>query len=79
MILPPSEAAPDIEALMRDDPPRRHPPEKSWNYEVQAAVSQPFLLSDPGDALRSTFVLADFGSSTDFPRHCSRYHYLTHG
>ena len=52
----------DISELLVSDPPCRHPPESSHDGMVQAAVSQPLPTPSLQDALRRTFVLADFGS-----------------
>jgi serine/threonine protein kinase len=52
----------DIEALTDRDPPRRHPPEESWECTVRAAVSQPLPLPSLSDAMTRTYLVSDFGS-----------------
>ena len=54
----------DIERLLAEDPSRYHPPENSLEGQVQAAVSQPLPVISRDDALRATFLLADFGLCT---------------
>ncbi|EJD48978.1 kinase-like protein [Auricularia subglabra TFB-10046 SS5] len=53
----------DIERLLAEDPSRYHAPENSLEGQVQAAVSQPLPVISRDDALRATFLLADFGLS----------------
>jgi serine/threonine protein kinase len=52
----------DMEALIDGDPPRRHPPEESWDCTVRAAVSQPLPLPSLSDAMTRTYIVSDFGS-----------------
>lgn len=52
----------DVKALIDRDPPRRHPPEESWECVVQAAVSQPLPLPLLSDAMTRTYIVSDFGS-----------------
>ncbi|OBZ66852.1 Serine/threonine-protein kinase SRPK [Grifola frondosa] len=53
-----------LQALLEVDPSRRHPPEQSWDYPVEAAVSQPIPPpSSIEQALCTSFILTDFGSS----------------
>ena len=54
--------ADDIEAWVTKEPSRRHAPEASLDGMVQAAVSQPLPMISEDDAMRATYVLADFGS-----------------
>ena len=49
-------------SLVNADPPRRHPPEKSWDWIVQAAASQPLPLPSLSEAMERTYIVADFGS-----------------
>ncbi|KAF8516871.1 kinase-like domain-containing protein [Gautieria morchelliformis] len=53
----------DVEALLASDPPRRHPPEASFDGTVQAAVSQPLPIPTAEEAMQCTYVVADFGSA----------------
>jgi len=53
--------AEDIEAWMAREPSRRHEPEASVDGVVQAAVSQPLPMISEDEAMRATYVLADFG------------------
>lgn len=52
----------DFAALLEADPPRRHPPEESWDCTVQAAVSQPLPLVSLSEAMKRTYIVSDFGS-----------------
>ncbi|KAF8885738.1 kinase-like domain-containing protein [Infundibulicybe gibba] len=52
-----------LDEFLASDPPRRHPPEVSVDGKVRAAVSQPLPIPTLQDALKRTYVLADFGSS----------------
>jgi len=56
----------DFAALLEADPPRRHPPEESWDCTVQAAVSQPLPLLSLSEAMKRTYIVSDFGSG----EHC---------
>lgn len=51
----------DIERWLAEDPSRYHAEEQSLEGVVQAAVSQPLPPISRDEALRATFVLADFG------------------
>jgi len=48
------------------DPSRRHAPETSHDGMVQAAVSQPLPMISEEEAMRATYVLADFGCGMRF-------------
>lgn len=56
----------DIEAWVAKDPSRRHAPEASADGVVRAAVSQPLPMISEDEAMRATYVLADFGSGPCF-------------
>ena len=56
----------DIEAWVVKDPSRRHAPEASHDGMVQAAVSQPLPMISDEEAMRATYVLADFGCGMCF-------------
>ena len=58
----PSLTQADIAALVEADPPRRHPPEESWERIVQVAVTQPFPLPSFAEAMTRNFIISDFGS-----------------
>lgn len=60
--------ADDIEAWMTREPSRRHAPEASADGVVQAAVSQPLPMISEDEAMRATYLLADFGSGKSFYR-----------
>ena len=51
----------DIEAWVTKEPSRRHAPEVSQDGVVQAAVSQPLPMISEDEAMRATYLLADFG------------------
>jgi hypothetical protein len=53
-----------LQALITTTPSRRHPPEQSWDYLVEAAVSQPLPPPTLEQALSGSFMLADFGSGS---------------
>ena len=59
----------DIAALVEADPPRRHPPEESWERIVQVAVTQPFPLPSFSEAMIRNFIISDFGSG-EFKFYC---------
>lgn len=52
----------EIENIIKSDPPRRHDPEMSYDGTVSSAVSQPLPMPTLEEAMKRTFVLADFGS-----------------
>ncbi|KAJ7292683.1 kinase-like domain-containing protein, partial [Mycena rebaudengoi] len=52
-----------LQVLITTTPSRRHPPERSWDYLVEAAVSQPLPPPTLEQALSGSFMLADFGSA----------------
>ena len=56
--------ADDIEAWVTKEPSRRHAPEASIDGVVQVAVSQPLPMISEDEAMRATYVLADFGCGT---------------
>ena len=58
--------ADDIEAWVTKEPSRRHAPEISLDGMMQAAVSQPLPMISEDEAMRATYVLADFGSGMRF-------------
>jgi len=70
-----SLAQADIAALIEADPPRRHPPEESWECTVQAAVSQPLPLPSLSEAMTRTYIISDFGSCQ--PSRCPTYDAIT--
>jgi len=51
----------DIAALVKADPPRRNPPEHSWECTIQSAVDQPLPLPSLLEAMTRSFLIADFG------------------
>jgi len=51
----------DIEAWVAREPPRRHALELSYDGPMQVAVSQPLPMISQDEAMRATYVLADFG------------------
>ena len=53
--------ADDVEAWVTKEPSRRHAPEASHDGVVQAAVSQPLPMISEDEAMRATYLLADFG------------------
>jgi len=55
-----------IEAWIMENPSRRHAPEASLDGEVQAAVSQPLPMISEEEAMRATYLLADFGCGVYF-------------
>ncbi|KAF4591315.1 hypothetical protein EYR40_009918 [Pleurotus pulmonarius] len=59
----------DIEKWIKEDPPRRNPPELSSDGVIRSAVSQPMKLPSEEEALRATYVLADFGCALPSGRH----------
>ena len=61
-----SMIADDIEAWVAKEPSRRHAPETSHDGMVQAAVSQPLPMISEKEAMRATYVLADFGCGMVF-------------
>ena len=58
--------ADDIEAWLVKEPSRRHAPGTSHDSVVQTAVSQPLPMISEEEAMRATYVLADFGCGTGF-------------
>lgn len=52
----------DVERWLTEEPPRRHPPETSYDGVVQAAVSQHLPMISEEEALEATYVLGDFGT-----------------
>jgi serine/threonine protein kinase len=52
----------EIEKLVASEPALRHPPETSCDGIVQVAVSQPLPVPALEEAMKCTFVVADFGS-----------------
>lgn len=53
--------ADDIEAWVANEPSLRHAPETSHDGMVQATVSQQLPMISVEEAMRATYVLADFG------------------
>ncbi|KAJ6569241.1 kinase-like domain-containing protein [Mycena capillaripes] len=62
--VPDITAEDSVRAFIATTPPHRHPPEQSWDYVVEAAVSQPLPSPTLEEALCGSFVIADFGSGT---------------
>jgi hypothetical protein len=60
--LPGATTEANIRTLLEVSPSRRHPPEQSWDYTVEAAVSQPLPPPSIDQALSASFLIADFGS-----------------
>jgi serine/threonine protein kinase len=58
--------ADDIEAWMTKEPSRQHAPEASPDGAVQTEVAQPLPMISEDDAMRATYLLADFGSGICF-------------
>ena len=56
----------DIEALVTKEPSRRHPPELAHDGVLQSAVSQPLPMISEDEAMRATYLLADFGCGMSF-------------
>ena len=56
----------DIDQIVKEDLPRLHKPEMLHDGIVSAAVSQPLPLISIDEAMKSTFLLADFGSGKVF-------------
>jgi serine/threonine protein kinase len=52
----------DIAALVAADPPRRNPPEHSWQCIIQSAVNQPLPVPSLSEAMARTYLIADLGS-----------------
>ncbi|KXN87240.1 Serine/threonine-protein kinase SRPK [Leucoagaricus sp. SymC.cos] len=65
-------SADDIEAWMTKEPSRRHAPEASHDGVVQAAVSQPLPIISEDEAMRATYLLADFGCAQPSGLHANR-------
>jgi len=63
--------ADDIESWVAKDPSQRHAPEASYDCVVQAAVSQPLPMISEDEAMRATYLLADFGCGVFFTQHFS--------
>ncbi|KDQ25190.1 hypothetical protein PLEOSDRAFT_159843 [Pleurotus ostreatus PC15] len=61
----------DIEKWIQEDPPRRNPPELSSDGVLRSAVSQPMKLPSEEEALRATYVLADFGCALPSKHHAN--------
>ncbi|KAF8578444.1 kinase-like protein [Ramaria rubella] len=59
----------DLQTLLASEPPRRHPPEASYDGTFQAAVSQPLPMPSMEDAMKLTYVVADFGSAQPITDH----------
>ncbi|KAK0212175.1 kinase-like domain-containing protein [Desarmillaria ectypa] len=59
----------DFDELLVSDPPRRHPSEPSHDGLVKAAVLQPLPIPTLQEAMRLTFVVADFGSAQPIDIH----------
>lgn len=59
----------EIVNLLKFAPSRRHEPEMSYDGTVSSAVSQPSPMPTLEQAMKRTFVLADFGSGKRFPLH----------
>ncbi|TFK33318.1 kinase-like domain-containing protein [Crucibulum laeve] len=51
-----------LDNILASDPPRRHPPEPSFDGFVEAAAMQPLPTPTIDEAMKRTYVLADFGS-----------------
>ena len=58
--------ADDIEAWLTKEPSRRHALEASHDGPVHAAVSQPLPMISEDEAMRATYLLADFGCGMCF-------------
>jgi hypothetical protein len=56
----------DIDAWATKEPSRRHAPEASHDGVMQAAVSQPLPMISEDEAMRATYLLADFGCGNCF-------------
>lgn len=52
----------NLRAFLAMTPARRHPPEQSWDYLVEAAVSQPLQPLTLEQVSSGSFMIADFGS-----------------
>ena len=52
----------NLDKLLASNPPRRHPPESSYDGTVEAAVSQPLPTPTMEEAMQRNYVVADFGS-----------------
>ncbi|KAJ6448697.1 kinase-like protein [Mycena sanguinolenta] len=52
-----------LSTFIATTPSRRHPPEQSWDYPVQAAVSQPIPPPTVEQVLSGSFRIADLGSA----------------
>ncbi|KAL6300875.1 kinase-like domain-containing protein [Sparassis latifolia] len=61
--LPEATSEANLRLLLESSPSRRHPPEQSWDYFVEAAVSQPLPPPSIDQALSASFVIGDFGSA----------------
>ncbi|KIJ33147.1 hypothetical protein M422DRAFT_52576 [Sphaerobolus stellatus SS14] len=60
-----------LDKLLASDPPRRYPPESSYDGTVLAAVSQPLPAPTMEEAMQRNYVVADFGSGKSL--HKSRW------
>jgi len=56
----------DIEAWVAKKPLRRHAPEASYDSVMQVVVSQPLPVISEDEAMRATYLLADFGCGMVF-------------
>ena len=65
----------NIEAWLAKEPSRRHAPETSHDGVVQTAVSQPLPTISEEEAMRATYVLADFGCGMVFVIKLFRFRY----
>ncbi|KAJ3925812.1 MAG: kinase-like protein [Lentinula lateritia] len=52
----------DIDANLASDPPRRNPPEASFDGIVSSAVTQHLPVPSLDDAMKCKYLIADFGS-----------------
>ncbi|KAJ7726753.1 kinase-like protein [Mycena metata] len=53
----------NLRTIIAMTPARRHPPEQSWDYVVEMAVSQPLPPPTLEQASSGSFMIADFGSA----------------
>ncbi|TFK33777.1 kinase-like protein [Crucibulum laeve] len=55
--------------ILVSDPPRRHPPEASFDGTVEAAVTQPLPIPTVDEAMERIYVVGDFGSAQSVSNH----------
>jgi hypothetical protein len=52
----------ELDVIIKADAPRRNAPEYGWYSIVQSAVTHPLPLRTRSEAMKRTYLIADFGS-----------------